>query len=133
MRPSCTRKSTISFAISILAVLIGSSGLPGCSHTPAVYKMEPREVEGIRSDIGTVGVVLAPYPPQVEAVLPARGWWGGAKRGFVSGGTIPVVIGFVSPVPGGTAFGAMVAPFTAVAGSVYGAANALPAGIGLLP
>ena len=89
--------------------------------------MEPREVEGIRSDIGTVGVVLAPYPPQVEAVLPARGWWGGAKRGFVSGGTIPVVIGFVSPVPGGTAFGAMVAPFTAVAGSVYGAANALPA------
>lgn len=127
MRPNGTRKGNFPVAISILAVLIGPLGLPGCSHTPAVYKMEPREVGGIRSDINTVGVVLAPYPAQVEAVLPARGWWGGAKRGFVAGATAPVVISLFVPVPGGRVIGLLVAPFTAVAGSVYGAFKALPA------
>ena len=127
MRRNVTRKGTIPFAISILGLLIGSFGLPGCSHTPAVYKMKPREVGGIRSDINTVGVVLAPYPAQVEAVLPARGWWGGAKRGFVAGAMAPVVLSFFIPVPGGRLIGVLISPFTAVAGSVYGAFKSLPA------
>jgi hypothetical protein len=33
---------------------------------------------------------------------------------------MPVVVGFVSPVPGGTALGVLVAPFTALAGAAYG-------------
>jgi len=89
--------------------------------------MDPQEVQGIRSDIGTVGVVLAPYPSQVKFVMPARGWWGGVKKGFVTGASTSVAIGVVAPVPGGTLIGVIVAPFAAVAGSVYGAVKALPA------
>lgn len=89
--------------------------------------MEPQEIGGIRSETGTVGVVLASYPTPVEAVLPAKGWWGGAKRGFVAGAMAPVVISFFIPVPGGRVAGVLVSPFTAVAGSIYGAAKALPA------
>jgi hypothetical protein len=51
---------------------------------------------------------------------------GGAARGIVIGATTPVVIGAVSPVPGGAVLGVLIAPFTAVAGSVYGAIKAVP-------
>ncbi len=110
-----------------IAFAVGSWALISCSHTPAIYTKPPTEVEEIRSNIGTVGVALASYLPQSEVIRPARGWWGGAKRGFVSGAVTPIVVGAVSPVPGGTLLGVLVAPFTAAAGFVNGAAKALPA------
>jgi hypothetical protein len=88
--------------------------------------MPPAEVERIRTGIGTVGVVLLPDPAKVEVLTPARGTWGGFKRGVYAGATTPVIVGFVSPIPLGTLMGVMVAPFTAVIGGVYGAANAAP-------
>lgn len=99
----------------------------GCSTTPGIYKMPPAEVESIRTGLGTVGVILLPDPAEVEVLMPARGGWGGFKRGVYVGATTPVIVGFVSPVPLGTLIGIMVAPFTAVIGGVYGAVSAVPA------
>jgi hypothetical protein len=89
--------------------------------------MPPAEVESIRAGIGTVGVILLPDPAEVEVLMPARGAWGGFKRGVYVGATTPVIAGFVSPVPGGTLLGVMVAPFTALFGGIYGAFSAVPA------
>ncbi len=47
-------------------------------------------------------------------------------RGFVVGATTAIVIGALAPVPGGTFIGLLVAPFTAVAGGVYGATKGVP-------
>ena len=96
----------------------------GCSATPRIYTMPPRELENIRAGVGTVGVVLVEAPAESEVLMPAKGSWGGAQRGVVVGARLPVLIGFVSPIPGGTALGIMVAPFTALFGGVYGAVTA---------
>jgi hypothetical protein len=125
--PHMRMKRSLSLKVIFIAFMAGSCALISCSHTPAIYTMPPTEAEEIRSNIGTVGVVLASYRPQVEAVRPARGWWGGVKRGFVAGAVTPVVVGFVAPIPGGASMGVLIAPFTAAAGSVYGASKALPA------
>ena len=89
--------------------------------------MKPSEIEKLRSEITTVGVYISPQIAESEVLLPAKGAWGGSKRGVVVGATLPVMVGLVSPVPGGTALGVLVAPFGALAGGVYGAATALPA------
>lgn len=86
--------------------------------------MPPRELENIRAGVGTVGVVLVEAPSESEVLMPAKGFWGGARRGIIVGARIPVLIGFVSPVPGGTLLGIFVAPFTALFGGVYGAVTA---------
>jgi hypothetical protein len=99
----------------------------GCSATPRIYTMPPRELENIRADVGNVGVVLVEAPSESEVLMPAKGFWGGARRGFIVGARLPVLIGFVSPVPGGTLLGIFAAPFTATFGGVYGAITALPA------
>jgi hypothetical protein len=96
----------------------------GCSATPRIYTMPPRELENIRADVGTVGVVLVEVPAKSEVLMPAKGFWGGAKRGVVVGARLPVLVGFVSPIPGGTALGIIVAPFTAMFGGMYGAVTA---------
>ncbi|UCG12538.1 MAG: hypothetical protein JSU72_18945 [Deltaproteobacteria bacterium] len=119
-------KRSLSLIVLSIAFVAGSWALTSCSHTPAIYTKPANEVDQIRSDIGTVGVVISSYRSQIEVVRPARGWWGGVKRGFVVGAAAPIVVGFVSPVPGGTLIGVLFAPFTAVAGSVYGAFKALP-------
>jgi hypothetical protein len=119
-------KHILYIAVSVLGLWVGPFGLAGCSSTPDIYEMEPQAVEEIRSDIGNVGVVVGSYQPESEVVRPARGWWGGVKRGFVIGAVTPVVIGAVAPVPGGTLIGVLVAPWTAAAGSVYGAFNSVP-------
>jgi hypothetical protein len=126
-RPHMLMKCSLSLKVLFMAFVAGLCALTSCSHTPAIYTKPPNEVEEIRSNIGTVGVVLGSYRPQTEVVRPAKGWWGGVKRGFVTGAATPVVIGLVSPVPGGTLMGVLVAPFTAAAGSVYGASKSLPA------
>jgi hypothetical protein len=101
--------------------------LGGCAHTPAIYVMKPSTLEAVRAGISTVGVSLSPAPPKTDVLLPAKGVLGGIKRGIVSGAALPVMLGFVSPVPGGTYLGLLAAPFSAIAGGIYGAFSAVPA------
>lgn len=89
--------------------------------------MKPSALEHIRSELSTVGVSLLPDLSATEIVLPAKGVWGGVKRGVVAGATLPVMIGFVSPVPGGTYLGVMLSPICALVGGVHGIFAALPA------
>lgn len=114
------------FTVNILIYVIGLC-LAGCSQTPKIYKIPPEHVEKIRSSLGTIGVTVSSYPVKSEINKPAKGVTGGVTRGFVVGATLPVAMGFVSPVPGGTVIGVLIAPFTAVAGSVYGITKAVPA------
>jgi len=100
--------------------------LTGCAQTPKIYTMRPPALESIRSEMSTIGVYLLPEYPETEVLLPAKGFWGGAKRGFVVGATLPVMIGFVSPIPGGTLLGLIVSPFGALVGCVYGMSTAIP-------
>ena len=114
------------YAVKILVSAIGLFYLIGCSQTPKIYTMPPEHIEEIRSALGTIGVTVSSYPIKREINKPAKGVAGGMARGFVVGARLPVVIGFFSPVPGGTAIGVLIAPFTAVAGSVYGITQAAP-------
>jgi len=114
-------------ALMVLFCVVGLFGLAGCSHTPKIYKMPPERLEKIRSDLGAIGVSISSYPLKRKINKPAKGIIGGAARGLVIGAATPMVIGAVSPVPGGTAIGALVAPYTAVAGIVYGVIKAAPA------
>jgi hypothetical protein len=113
-------------AIMVLFCVVGLFGLAGCSHTPKIYKMPPERVEKIRSDLGAIGVTVSSYPLKRKINKPAKGFIGGAARGLVIGAATPVVVGAVSPIPGGTAMGALLAPYTAAAGVVYGAIKAAP-------
>lgn len=99
----------------------------GCAQTPHIYTMQPSELENIRSEISTIGVYLSPEPLKTEVLLPAKGFWGGVKRGIVVGAAMPVMIGFVSPIPGGTFLGLLFSPIGALIGGVYGATTAVPA------
>ena len=112
--------------ISALFLFAGLGCFSGCSHTPGVYSMSNQQVEDIRSDIHTVGVVLASYSAKPEILRPAKGPVGGAGRGFVIGAALPVAVGFVTPIPFGSLLGLLVSPFTDIGGSVYGAATATP-------
>ncbi|WP_155303793.1 hypothetical protein [Desulfosarcina widdelii] len=89
--------------------------------------MEPASLEGIRSGISTVGVCLTPDQSKTDVLLPAKGVWGGVKRGVVFGAAMPVMLGFASPVPGGTYIGLLASPFCAVAGGIHGVSTAVPA------
>ena len=111
------------FLIIPVGLCLGS----GCANTPAIYTMAPCEIETIRSDIDSVGIVLSEYTPKSEVLMPARGTLNGAQRGVVVGATLPVLLGLVSPIPGGVIAGVLVAPFTAVAGGIRGAVEAVPA------
>jgi hypothetical protein len=113
-------------AVKVLFCVVGLFGLAGCSQTPKIYKMLPERIEKIRSDLGTIGVTVSYYPVKRETNMPAKGFIGGAERGFAMGAAYAVMIGFVSPVPGGTLLGLLAAPFTATAGIVYGAIKAVP-------
>ncbi len=113
-------------AVTVLFCVVGLLGLAGCSHTPKIYRMPPERVEKIRSDLGVIGVTISSYPLKRKIIKPAKGVLGGAARGVVIGAATPVAIGFVSPLPGGTALGALLSPYTAAAGAVYGATKAAP-------
>jgi hypothetical protein len=101
--------------------------MAGCARTPAIYTMQPEALETIRSEISTVGVYISPEPPKTTVMLPAKGVWGGLKRGIVVGASWPIMIGFASPIPGGTFLGVLVAPLGAVIGGIYGIFSAVPA------
>lgn len=99
----------------------------GCAPTPHIYTMPPSRLEAVRSDISTIGVYMCPERPQTEVLQPAKGAWGGLKRGIVVGATLPVMIGFASPIPGGSFLGLIVSPIGALVGAVYGTYTAVPA------
>ena len=120
-------KHIVGCAGTILTCVVGLLGAGGCSHTPDIYTMSPDHIEEVRSNIATVGVTLSSYPAKKKIAMPAKGVVGGATRGMAAGATMPVVLGFISPLPGGTALGVLIAPFTAAAGMVYGAGRGVPA------
>jgi len=99
----------------------------GCAPTPHIYTMQPSALETIRADISTIGVQMSQERPKTAVLQPAKGVWGGLKRGIVVGATLPVMIGFASPIPGGTFLGLLVSPFGALAGGIYGIYTAVPA------
>jgi hypothetical protein len=107
-------------------LLAGLCWLIGCSHTPDMYKMPPKQVEEIRSGYQSVGIVVSSYSTKPEILRPAKGPLNGAGRGFVIGAALPVMVGFSSPFPLGGVAGLFIAPVTGVAGSIYGAATAVP-------
>ena len=120
LRETITHPRMIPFLVAMLM-------LAGCAKTPHIYTMQPSALETIRAEISTIGVYLSPERPQTEVLLPAKGVLGGLKRGVVVGASLPVMIGFVSPIPGGTFLGLLVSPFGALIGGVYGVFTAVPA------
>ncbi len=107
------------FVASTVAVALGA-----CANTPQTYEMSEQELVTLRSDLGKIGVVMSQYPAKLKFATPARGGGGGAGKGFVAGFTLPILIGFVAPVPGGTLVGVIVAPFTGFYGAFTGAGRA---------
>lgn len=67
----------------------------GCAQTMNIYTLQPSSIENIRSEISTIGVYLSPELAETEVLLPAKGFWGGVKRGIVVGAAMPVMIGFI--------------------------------------
>jgi hypothetical protein len=121
------RKKILFPSVTILVGVVVVLGLTGCSsRTPKIYKMYPGNLERIRSSTGRVGVTISSYPVKRDLKKPAKGITGGMARGIVVGASTPVVIGAIAPVPGGTFIGLLIAPFTAVAGGVYGATKGVP-------
>ena len=108
------------FILSFLMIVTG------CAQTPKIYVMDPAALETIRLGISTVGVCLSPELPENRVLFPAKGVWGGIKRGIVFGAAMPVMLGFASPVPGGTYIGLLVSPFGAIVGGIYGVSTAVP-------
>jgi hypothetical protein len=110
----------------LMAFVIFSSLVTGCSNVPHTYEMTPAEVREFRAGLGAIGVAISEYRPELKFTRPAKGRFGGLRRGFVAGAVKPILIGFVAPVPGGTFVGILVAPFTAIAGAAYGMAKTPP-------
>lgn len=110
--------------ILLLGLLMISGG---CAQTPTLYVMEPTAIEAVRSEISIIGVSLSPELSETDVLLPAKGVWGGMKRGIVYGAALPVMLGFVSPMPGGTYLGLLVSPFSAIVGGIHGVSTAVPA------
>jgi hypothetical protein len=121
---AATNTSMRSVALTMLSFLMI---VAGCAQTPKIYVMDPAALETIRSGISAVGVCLSPELPENEMLLPAKGVWGGIKRGIVFGAALPVMLGFASPVPGGTYIGLLVSPLGAIVGGIYGVSTAVPA------
>ena len=120
---NCFKQAPLVLTAWLVAVLV----MAGCAQTPAIYTMQPEALEAIRSEISTIGVYISPEPPETEVMLPAKGVWGGFKRGIVVGASLPIMIGFASPIPGGTFLGILVSPFGAIIGGIYGIFTAVPA------
>jgi hypothetical protein len=121
------RRHNLFPALLILIFAAGMSGLTGCSSSRNVYSMQSETVEKMRSELDTVGVAVASYRAETKILRPAKGSVGGAGRGIVVGASTTVVAGAVSPVPGGTFIGILLAPVGAIVGMIYGALTATSA------
>lgn len=117
-----TSKRSVVLALLSFLMIVG-----GCAQTPKIYVMDPVSLETIRSGISIVGVSLSPALSETTVLLPAKGVWGGIKRGVAFGAALPVMLGFASPIPGGTYLGLIASPFSAIAGGIYGVSTAVPA------
>ena len=78
-------KRKLYLSLACLAVLALNWGITGCSHTPEIYTLPPDALEKVRSDIGNVGVVIAPHRAERKFRMPAKGVVGGAGGGLVVG------------------------------------------------
>ncbi len=78
----------------------------------------------MRSGLGTVGVAVASNRVEPKILRPAKGPGGGAGRGIVVGASNTVMAGAVSPIPGGTFIGILLAPVGAFVGMIYGVLTA---------
>lgn len=120
-------KRYLYLSLTCFAFVAVTWSITGCSHTPEICTMPPDKVEEIRSNLGNVGVVIAPYRAEQKFRKPAKGVVGGAGRGLVVGAALPVAAGFASPIPFGSIIGLFFVPITAPVGMVYGAVKAVPA------
>lgn len=89
--------------------------------TPSIHDLSPQEARHLRAPLERIGVRTDSDGATLTFQKPAKGIWGGAGRGAVVGALTPIAIGAVFPLPGTTFLGALVAPFTAAGGMVYGA------------
>ena len=110
----------------IILLVAGFYFLTGCSNTPAIYKMSPKQVVQIRSECQSVGIAVSSYSTKPKIIRPAKGPWVGAGRGFMIGAALPIAVGLGTPVPFAALAGLAISPVTGFAGSVYGAATAVP-------
>ena len=87
----CLGQSPPSSALALLILVV----LLGCAHTP------PSPLtEAIQAQLGTIGVVVAPLPPEVDYRTPGRGGAGGAAIGTAKGMGLGVLAGVVCLLTG---------------------------------
>ena len=116
----------------VLGIVLGvvltlcASLAASCARPHAIYDASLADLEAVRDRIERVEVILLGEAGQ-DLRLPARGPWGGAKRGFVLGAAWPVIIGILTPIPFGFLIGLALTPLGSLVGSVVGAVNAPPA------
>lgn len=113
---------------SILCSLVAVAALlvTACATEPTTYAMTPEAVLDFRSRLGNVGVTLGDYEAKAVFTAPAKGGLEGAKRGFVAGVAMPVLIGVAAPIPGSALAGVLAAPFGGIYGAVVGAGRTPP-------
>lgn len=103
-----------------LCALVFSLALAACAQAPLHLS------ESDRTSLGNIGVLSTGSRPQVDLLLPAKGPVEGAWRGAGSGVKMAIYGGLFSPIPGGVIIGALLSPFFAAGGAIYGATVALP-------
>lgn len=109
----------------LLFVAILLAVMTGCAQTPYVLPSPPSE--DLRASFGTVGLASARFTPEISFLLPAKGAAEGAQRGAGRGALVPMAVGAQTFIPYVFMAGVVLAPVGAVVGTVYGAAEALPA------
>ena len=106
--------------------MVGHLVLSACAETAGTYTLPPPPSEGLRRELGTIGVAAVRFEPHYKLDTPAKGPLEGAGRGAGLGAVTPFVIGVQFP-PYGSIAGAALAPGGAVIGGVAGADAARPA------
>lgn len=99
-------------------------GQVGCM--PKRYQFPPPLPEGVRSRLGTIGVVSAKFQPKGEFLTP-MGKGAGAAAGAAGGFLYMPLYGGATMGPWGLLLGLVLAPVGAVVGGVAGAVEGVPA------
>jgi len=105
---------------AVLCALVFSLALAACAQAPMHLS------ESDRASLGNIGVLSTGSRPKMELLLPAKGPVEGAWRGAAQGARMAIYGGLFSPIPGGVIIGALLSPFFAAGGAIYGATVALP-------
>ena len=109
----------------LLFVAILLAVMTGCAQTR--YVLPPPPSEDQRAGFGAVGLTSARFTPEISFMLPAKGSGEGAQRGAAFGAAAPIAVGAGMYHPYAIAAGLVLSPVGMVFGTVYGAAEALPA------